>query len=149
MNNRNDNDNDYERRRVVTAFLRRSGKLLLVRRSKRVGTYQGRWSAISGYLERSPYEQALQEITEETGLRAQDVKLVAAADPLEVTDASLRIHWTIHPFLFEVPPSSGIHLDWENTEFRWIAAEEIDDYATVPALKEALARCLAIAQSGD
>jgi 8-oxo-dGTP diphosphatase len=139
---------DYEHRRVVTAFLRRGSKVLLVRRSKRVGTYQGRWSAISGYLERAPYEQALQEITEETGLGEADVKLVSAATPLEVTDAALRICWAIHPFLFEITSSSTIHLDWENTEFRWVTADELDRYSTVPALKDALARCLESTQGG-
>lgn len=139
-------DREHEHRHVVTAFLRRGGKLLLVRRSTRVGTYQGLWSAISGYLERSPYEQALQEISEETGLRKKDVTLVAAAQPLEVTDTALHIRWTIHPFLFEVDTSSNIRLDWENTECRWVTADELDSYPTVPALKDALARCLEIAQ---
>ena len=138
---------DYEHRRVVTAFLRRDGKLLLVRRSPRVGTYQGRWSAISGYLESSAYEQALQEIVEETRLSEEDVKLMAAADPLEVIDATLGICWTIHPFLFEVSTSTRIRLDWENTEFRWVTVNELDSYATVPALKDALARCLETAEN--
>jgi 8-oxo-dGTP diphosphatase len=137
---------DYEHRRVVTAFLRRGGKLLLVRRSKQVGTYQGCWSAISGYLERSPYQQALQEIAEETRLREQDLRLIAAGDPLQVNDAALGICWTIHPFLFDVPAGARIRLDWENTEFRWVATDELDRYATVPALKDALMRCLETAQ---
>jgi ADP-ribose pyrophosphatase YjhB (NUDIX family) len=138
-------DKDYEQRHVVTAFLHHGDKLLLVRRSKHVGTYQGRWSAISGYLERTPYEQALQEIAEETSLSEKDAKLVAAAEPLEVIDETLRIRWTIHPFLFEVANPASIRLDWENTEFRWIAVNELDNYDTVPALKAALTRCLEIA----
>ncbi|MGF1615222.1 MAG: NUDIX domain-containing protein [Gammaproteobacteria bacterium] len=133
---------DYEHRVVVTAFLRRRGQLLLVRRSQRVGTYQGLWSAVSGYVEHPPYEQALNEINEETRLNSEQVRLIAAGDPLEILDASLRIRWTIHPFLFEVSESADIQLDWENTEFRWVTVTELDSYPTVPALKEALDRCL-------
>lgn len=144
MNSRN----DYQHRHVVTAFLRRGGELLLVRRSQQVGTYRGLWSAISGYLERSPYEQALQEIAEETRLGEKDVTLVAAGQPLVVADSELGIRWTIHPFLFEVPSASSIHLDWENTEFRWVAADELDSYPTVPALKAALGHCLEAAHHG-
>ena len=36
---------------VVTTFLQYEGRILLVQRSSRVGTYQGCWSAVSGYLE--------------------------------------------------------------------------------------------------
>jgi len=53
---------------VVTAFLQYAGRILLVQRSGRVGSYQGRWSAISGYLEdATPLAQACREIREETG----------------------------------------------------------------------------------
>ena len=42
-------------RDVVTAFLSRhhdgETRVFIVRRSGQVGTYRGRWSAISGYLE--------------------------------------------------------------------------------------------------
>lgn len=133
----------FESRSVVTAFLRHQGKLLLVRRSHRVGTYRGRWSAISGYLEQSPYRQALQEIAEETGLTEDDVELAAQGPSLHVPDPALGVCWIIYPFLFEVRNPANIRLDWENVESRWVAPTELDDYATVPALKETLARCLA------
>ena len=68
---------NLELREVVTAFLRHAGKILLVRRSGKVGSYQGCWSAISGYLEDStPLAQAQREIAEETGLTAADIQLI-------------------------------------------------------------------------
>ena len=55
-----------------------------MRRSGRVGSYRGRWSAISGYLEDpTPLAQARREIREETGLSEQAVHLVRAGAPLE------------------------------------------------------------------
>src|SRR5207247_11041834 len=56
---------------VVTAVLRNRGRILIVRRSEKVGSFRGRWSAISGHLERreDPKARAVQEVREETGLR--------------------------------------------------------------------------------
>ena len=125
---------------VVTAFLRHRGRVLLVRRSARVGSYQGRWSAISGYLEDSdPLQQALREIREETGLDPERLRLKARAEPLEVPAPELGVCWLVHAFLFEVDDPGGIRLDWENTEWRWVLPPELAGLTTVPALVEALA----------
>jgi 8-oxo-dGTP pyrophosphatase MutT (NUDIX family) len=131
-----------ELRNVVTAFLEHNGKILLVRRSQSVGTYRGRWSGISGYLEHEPLEQALTEIREETGLLASDIELVRQGGPLEILDAEWNRRWRVHPFLFHVKRPDAIRLDWENLELRWIVPSEIDNYETVPSLKETLARVL-------
>jgi len=131
-----------ETRKVVTAFLEHDGKILIVRRSQRVGTYQGRWSGISGYLEHQPLEQALIEIREETGLGDNDVELVRQAASLEILDQERNARWLVHPFLFRVKRPDAIRLDWENLELRWIAPAELDNYPTVPALRKTLARCL-------
>jgi 8-oxo-dGTP diphosphatase len=136
------NDGNLDTRNVVTAFLEHDGKILLVRRSQSVGTYRGRWSGISGYLEHEPLEQALIEIREETGLSSADVELAKQGEPLEILDAEQNRRWRVHPFLFRVNRPNAIRLDWENLELRWIVPSEIDNYQTVPSLKEALARCL-------
>ena len=67
-----------EEKRVVTYFLEHNKKILLLRRSERVGTCKGRWAGISGYIEEghTPYEPALEEIGEETGLSGEDIELV-------------------------------------------------------------------------
>ncbi len=135
-----------EPRHVVTCFLRRKDArgedaILILRRSGRVGTYQGRWAGVSGYLEGDdPLAQALVEIAEETGLSADDVTLVKAGEPLPVDDRARGLRWVVHPFLFDVTTEKPPALDWENTEARWIAPPEIAGYETVPMLKEALAR---------
>jgi len=36
---------------VVTCFVENDGSVLIVKRSSRVGTYQQRWSGISGHIE--------------------------------------------------------------------------------------------------
>ena len=132
------NTAELDRREVVTAFLSYEGRVLLVRRSGRVGSYRGHWSAISGYLaEATPLAQAWRVISEETGL-AGGVHLIHTGTPLEVPDTKLGVCWVVHPFLFEIEDPEGVHLDWENTELTWAVPEEIDQFKTVPALAEAL-----------
>ena len=60
---------------VVTAFLRSEELILLLRRSSKVGTYKGKWAAVSGFLEgdEDPLERAETEIAEEVGLTQQDI----------------------------------------------------------------------------
>jgi 8-oxo-dGTP diphosphatase len=140
---RNPENNDTpETRNVVTVFLEHNGKILLVRRSQSVGTYRGRWSGISGYLEHEPLEQALIEVREETGLSGDEIELVKQGEPLQILDAEQNRRWRVHPFLFRVKRPDAIRLDWENLELHWILPSEIDNYDTVPSLKETLTRCL-------
>jgi 8-oxo-dGTP diphosphatase len=131
--------------KVVTCFLlRRSGgddEILLLRRSQQVGTYQGRWAGVSGYIEESdPLTQAYTEVEEETGLAREDVQLLRTGEPLEVVDAEADRRWIVHPFLFEVREPARIRADWEHTETRWIRPQEIFQYETVPQLPETLMR---------
>lgn len=134
---------EMEPQHVVTAFLRHRGKILLVRRSGDVGSFRGRWSAISGYLEDpTALAQARREIREETGLPAGEVELVVEAPALTVDEPAMGRCWVVHPFLFEVADPRQVHLDWENTELRWVEPQDVTGYATVPRLADALHACL-------
>jgi 8-oxo-dGTP diphosphatase len=129
---------------VVTVFLTSDGKVLVLKRSGKVGTYRGHWSGVSGYLESvDPLEQAYVEMVEEVGLGKEDVSLVKKGKPLEVFDQVRNRAWRVHPFLFIVHSPDKIRLDWENVEMRWVLPEEISQLKTVPALKEALDRVIA------
>ncbi len=127
-----------EERHVVTCFLEYDNKILLLRRSERVGTYRGRWAGVSGYIEEgnSPYEQALEEIGEETGLGDEDIQVVREGEPLEVIDEEIGRKWIVHPFRFRVIRPEKMEIDWEHTEMKWIDPEEIAKYETVPNLVE-------------
>ncbi len=128
---------------VVTSFLLRTDtaqpRILIVRRSQRVGSYNERWAGISGFVETgvTPDEQAFTEIREETGLQREQVRLLRRGAVVEDEDAAITRHWYVHPFLFEVLTPDAIRLDWEATEMRWIAPQELQNYETVPKLEEA------------
>jgi ADP-ribose pyrophosphatase YjhB (NUDIX family) len=129
-----------EERHVVTCFLESDGDILLLRRSQQVGTYQGRWAGVSGYVESTPDEQALTEIAEETGLSGQQVRLLKRGEPLAVEDDALGIKWIVHPYLFHVGDRSQVRTDWEHLEARWVSPASIGHFPTVPHLAETLAR---------
>jgi len=133
-------DSTLEEKHVVTCFLEHGGKILILRRSNKVGTYRRSWAGVSGYMETSDIRQALTEISEETELYKNDLKLVRKGEPLEVIDRSLNRKWIVHPFLFHVKAPEKIKIDWEHTEVKWIKPRELAKFETVPGLDKALAR---------
>lgn len=123
---------------VVTCFLEHDGKIPIFRRSQRVSTYRGKWAGISGYIEagNTPFEQALEEVGEETGLQEADIEIVREGQPLEVIDKQLGRKWIVHPYRFRVVNPEKIVIDWEHTEVKWIIPQDINKYETVPKLVE-------------
>lgn len=121
---------------VVTAFLERSDrKILLLRRSGRVGSFAGRWAGVSGFLEdRTALDQAFREIEEETGFGKGELTLIARGSV--VAARSGPTIYLVHPFLFRVA-HSDYRLDWEHTEAEWVDPGAIGERATVPKLEKA------------
>ncbi len=127
---------------VVTCFLESDGKILLLRRSEQVGTYQGRWAGVSGYIETTADEQALTEIKEESNLSGEDIKLVKRGKPLTIKDEKLGVKWVVHSYLFHVNNRNKIKTDWEHKDTRWIDPKDIGKFETVPKLRETLDQVL-------
>jgi 8-oxo-dGTP diphosphatase len=128
---------------IVTAFIEYQGKILLLRRSQKVKTMKGKWAGVSGYIEESeaPARRALAEIQEETGLANENIEFLEKGKPLEAADNTRpdNITWVVHPFYFRAN-TDEIRLDWEHDAYRWINPAEIENYDTVPRLKEAFDR---------
>jgi PncC family amidohydrolase len=135
-------DITLEEKHVVTCFLEHGGKILILRRSSRVGTYRRSWAGVSGYIETNDIDQAFIEISEETELYKKDLKLLKKGKPLEVIDKNLNRKWIVHPFLFHVKAPERMKTDWEHTEAKWIKPGELKKYETVPGLVKALARVI-------
>ncbi len=116
---------------VVTCFLIKDDKILLLKRGEDVGSYRGKWSAVSGYVETERLlDQARIEIEQETGLNAEFVK----KGEIILVRYKNKI-WEVNPFLFDV--KGDIDLNWENVEFEWVYPEEIKKMDTVPKLWQA------------
>ena len=118
---------------VVTSFLEDpDGRILLLRRSKQVGTFQGRWAGVSGFLEAGTAEaQAYTEIQEETGLTPGALHLERAGRIIYARDG--RRIFSVHPFRFSTR-SVKIRLDWEHSEAEWVDPTELARRDVVPKL---------------
>jgi 8-oxo-dGTP diphosphatase len=117
---------------VVTCFLRRAGKVLLLRRSEKVSTFRGKWSAVSGSIETDELGQAYQEIREECGYAREELVLVRSGGPLIAEGEGRRFR--VHPFLFELRSEREPAIDWETSEYRWVEPGAMGALETVPLL---------------
>ena len=125
---------------IVTAFVKKDNKILLLKRSKKVKTMKELWAGISGLIENNepPLERAKIEIFEEIGLKDDQIKLVKSIDSMKIKSLQYKNHeWIIYPFLFSVKDPK-IKLNWENSEYKWILADELSNYKTVPELEKVL-----------
>jgi nicotinamide-nucleotide amidase len=132
------NSGELKVKQVVTCFLSANNRILLLKRSGKVGTYQGRWAGVSGYMDRPADEQAWIEVREETGLTRKEARLEVKGQPLEVLDIALKTRWIVHPYLFKVTRLDALKIDWEHTEYKWIDPAVIGNFDILPGLEEAL-----------
>lgn len=128
-----------EERHVVTGILRRRGKILLLQRSDEVGSYQGLWAGVSGYIEEgeSDADAMRREIAEELGLKG--LRMVRRSEPMSFRHGA--IVWTVHPFLFDAG-GKRFRTDWEHVGSVWTTPERIPEYETVPGLRDVVGRLL-------
>lgn len=130
--------------KIVTSFIRDNEKLLLLKRSNKVKSMKGLWAGISGIIEKNeePLIRAKIEIFEEVGITEDKITLVKSAEEVRVNSPQYQNHeWKIFPFLFEVK-NPTIKLNWENSDFKWITIEELENYETVPSLEKVLLNLL-------
>jgi 8-oxo-dGTP pyrophosphatase MutT (NUDIX family) len=133
--------------RVVNCLLvNADGKLLVLKRSDKVKTYKGLWGGVAGYIEEDeePYETALKEIREETGLKENDIDFIKKIDSFKFIDfyEGKRYDWEVFPFLFKTRKKDKIHIDWEHSEYRWITPSEIGKIDTVPHFNDIVFKVL-------
>ena len=126
--------------KIVTSFITNKDKVLLLKRSNKVKTMKGMWAGVSGIIEKNedPLYRAKIEIFEEVGIVEEKITLLKTAEKLRVSSPQYQNHeWEIFPFLFGTEDPT-IKLNWENSEYRWIDANEITNYETVPSLQKVL-----------
>lgn len=126
--------------KIVTSFIRDNGKLLILKRSDEVKSMKGLWAGISGIIEKNeePLTRAKIEIFEEVGITEDKINLIKATEEIRIVSPQYKNHeWEIFPFLFEVN-NPKITLNWENSDFKWISIEELENYETVPSLQKVL-----------
>ena len=129
---------------VLVCFVRCNGKILLLKRSEKVRTYQGKWNTVTGYLDelQSLRTKILKELHEELRIQEKDIVSLIFGKPYIFFDMSLQKTWIIHPALADLREVPSLVLDWEHTEYVWILPEELLHFDIVPRLEESLYRVL-------
>ncbi len=124
---------------VLLCFVRFQNKILLVKRSNKVGNYQGKWNVVAGFIdEPKPLkDKVLEELQEELGIQDEQIDVMLFRDSYEVHDKNVNKTWIVYPVIVEMKNKPEITLDWEHTEFVWITPEEIKNYDTIVQYEEA------------
>ena len=118
---------------VISCLLKNGADILILKRSKHVGSFQGYWSCISGYLEKGedPLQTAYREVFEETQVTKDKIASHTYAGPFypEAEEVIFEAHW----FLLE-SKTKEITTDWEHDLCKWIKPQNLFDYKVVPWL---------------
>ncbi len=119
-------------------------KILVLKRGSLVKTYKGLWGAVAGYVEENeePYETAIREIREETGLMEKEIRFIRKGETIQFTDVDENVtyDWVVHTFLFSVEKNAKIKISWEHTSYKWILPSEISKYKVVSHLPDIVSK---------
>lgn len=90
---------DSEEAPVLTCFVEYDEKILLLKRSDKVGTYRGMWNSVSGYIDDTiPLQKKiLQELREELGLDENVIEDIRIRQPYRSVDEGIGKTWIIVP----------------------------------------------------
>lgn len=129
-------------KRVATSILLNRDRILILKRSAAVGSFQHYWSGVSGFVEQGeePLETSQREVEEETGISRASLELLTRAPP-HLTEKPDQV-FEVYSFLY-LCTTDQVRLDWENDEFAWVAPEALRDYRTVPWLPEMVSTLMA------
>ena len=126
--------------KIVTSFIKNKSKLLILKRSDKVRSMKELWSGVSGIIEKeeTPINRAKIEIFEEIGIVEDKITLVKSIEKIKISSPQYKNNeWVVFTFLFETKQTE-IKLNWENSEYKWINANELKNYETVPSLDKIL-----------
>ncbi|MCK4453768.1 NUDIX domain-containing protein [Candidatus Parcubacteria bacterium] len=139
---------------VITVFVKYKDKILLLKRSDKVRTYQGKWNTVAGYLDelKPMREKALEEIQEELKINKNNILSFHIGETYRFKDNKVNKNlafgknfvsrfarnktWIVHPVLVELKKLPRIKLDWEHTEYKWIKPKELKKFDIVTNLEK-------------
>ena len=122
---------------VVTVYIFNEGKLLILKRSEKVGHYKSMWDTVSGYLDEviDPVDKALREVNEELGIGSSSIEKASKGKEFSFLDNKEGVEWVIVPILVVLSKKPKLKLNFENTEYKWIDPKSLSNYNTVPGLE--------------
>jgi 8-oxo-dGTP diphosphatase len=138
------NYHDADTALVLTVFVQYNDKILLLKRSDKVGTYKGKWNTVTGYLdEPCPLlDKIHEELQEELGITTDIIDSYYIGESFSFEDPTIKKTWIVHPAMVILNRLPQITLDWEHSEYIWIDPQDMTQYDTVPNLHLSLTRDL-------
>lgn len=129
---------------VITVVVKYKDHILIMKRSRKVGNYKGKWYIIGGYIDKPipPKEQAYAEIREETGIKKDMIKKMIAKGKITVSDKKINKAWIVYAFLAELKSKPRIKIDFEHTEYKWIKPSELGQFNRMPVLRRQISKAL-------
>ena len=118
--------------RTVTCLIRCRGRILILKRAPTVHVNPYLWSPVTGRVRGrlSPERQAYGEIREETGIERRKLRLVSRGKKYTL-QINPSVEVSVQPFLFE-SKTKRVHLNWENTAYRWVRAAHLPRFRLIP-----------------
>lgn len=122
---------------VVTCFIMQENKLLIMKRSKKVLNYNGKWNVVAGFLDdpRKKLENIVyDELREETNIGEENVESINIAKNYTYFDKEIDKTWIIFPVLVKIKDKNKIKIDWEHLESKWIDPNDLTKFNVVSGL---------------
>lgn len=129
---------------VLTIFIKYKEEILILKRSNKVSTYQGRWNTVAGYIDeiKPIHDKIFEEINEEIGVKKDNILSQRIGKSYTFKDMKVNKTWIVCPVLVELKNKPNIKLDWEHTEYKWIKPDELKKFNIVPKIEESLRRAI-------
>jgi 8-oxo-dGTP pyrophosphatase MutT (NUDIX family) len=130
---------------VLTVFITYNKKILLLKRSRNVGTYKNKWNTVTGYIdEKKPiFDKIIEELEEEIDINKKNIVYYTLFESFEFIDKKINKKWIVYPSIVELKKKPKIKLDWEHSEYKWINPRDILKYDIVPNLDLSLKKVFA------
>ena len=108
----------------VYVVVRYHNELLVLKRSSSVSSMVGEWFFCCGFLDdpnKTIEEQALEELAEETTIRAEHVSSTEYLGELVVKEKGGA--WYVHVVAVALQMRPSINLNWEHDEYSWMSVD--------------------------
>jgi len=118
---------------VINIVVMFKDKIYCVKRSPDMQLYPNYWDWVCGFLDdnQSIEEKAYEELSEELGLKQDDIESLTRGEPWIDEAPEYKKTWLIVPVLAKVK-TDKFTLDWEATEGKWFEPKELRELGMVP-----------------
>ena len=127
---------------VLNCFVKVWEEILLMKRSNKVSTHQGKWHILAGYVDEfvSIEDKVMEELREEASILPDKVKEFKIIDSFTVTNNETWKKRKVYSTTVELESKPKVKLNREHTDYKWIRPEQVIDFDTVPKLVDKMKR---------